>query len=98
MVSVVTGAAAVLAYSAPAPADGQATLARLQRQLSDNVNCASAKTREGKATIAALEDKIAVLKSRMEGKPSAPAPDVSAPAPAQARIGPTSGGVIDVYA
>ncbi len=104
MVSAVAGAAAVRAYCPPAPADGQATLARLQHQLSDNVNCASAKTPEGKATISAIEDKIKVIKDQIDGKPSvtAPAPStdakVTAPATATARIGSTSGGVIDVYA
>lgn len=107
MVSAVAGSAAVRAYGTPPPADGQATLDRLQHQLSDNVHCASAQTPEGKAAISAIEDRIAALKDRMAGKPSATpasAPETSAGAgtPATsagtARIGSASGGVIDVYA
>lgn len=98
MVSAVssTGTAALRAYSpTPTPAAGQAQLERLQHQLSDNVNCASAKTPEGKATIAAIQDKIAALKqSQQKETGSATAPSTSP----VARIGDTSGGVIDVYA
>lgn len=88
------GASAVRAYgsAAAAPADGQAQLQRLQHQLSDNVNCASAKTREGKATIAAIEEKISTLKHQIQDPP---APAAAAQA---SRIGSTSGAVIDVYA
>lgn len=98
MVSAV-GGAAVRAYATPAaPADSQAQLQRLQHQLSDNVNCASAKTREGKATITAIEQKIAALKDRIDGKPGAtparPADAVKATAP----TGSTSGNLIDTYA
>lgn len=96
MVSVVsgtvsgTGAAALRAYT-PAPAAGQAQLERLQHQLSDNVNCASAKTPEGKATIAAIQDKIAAVKQDQQKVEDAPRATPN-------RIGDTSGGVIDVYA
>ncbi|WP_332848301.1 hypothetical protein [Massilia sp. S19_KUP03_FR1] len=93
MVSAVSGvgAGAVRAYGA-APADGRAQLQRLQHQLSDNVNCASASTREGKATIAAIQEKISALKQQIQ------APPAPAAVPDAARIGSTSGGVIDVYA
>lgn len=114
MVSAVAGAAvraAVHAYTAPsapaAPADSQAQLQRLQHQLSDNVNCASAKTSQGKATIAAIQEKISALKDQMDGKPTAAAPatatadtatsktDSAKPA---APVGSTSGNLIDTYA
>jgi hypothetical protein len=95
MVSAVAG---VRAYGMAPPADGQATLDRLQHQLSDNVNCASARTPEGKATIAALEDRIAALKDRMAGKaPAYAAASAPAEPAAAARTGSASGGVIDVY-
>ena len=85
MVSAVAGTGAA----------GQAQLERLQHQLSDNVNCASAKTPAGKATISAIEDKISALKQTQQKEAEA------APAPSSAsvtRIGDTSGGIIDVYA
>ncbi|MDQ2821722.1 MAG: hypothetical protein M3Y65_15240 [Pseudomonadota bacterium] len=109
MVSAVPspGAAALRAYSAaPAPAAGQARQARLERlqhQLSDNVHCASARTPEGKAVIAAIEDKIAAEKLSQQ-KETAPAaapstsPSISPSTSPVSRIGDTSGGVIDVYA
>lgn len=111
MVSAVAGAA-VRAYTPPAapaaPADSQAQLQRLQHQLSDNVNCASAKTSQGKATIAAIQEKISALKDQMDGKPTAAAPAATAAAdtatsktdsakPA-APVGSTSGNLIDTYA
>jgi len=100
MVSAVAAAGAVRDAAAPAPVDGHAALARLQHQLSDNVHCASAKTPEGKATIAAIEDQIAALKARMDGKPTAVSTDATAPSgsTARSRPGSASGGVIDVYA
>ena len=112
MVSAVAGAAvraAVHAYTPPAapaaPADSQAQLQRLQHQLSDNVNCASAKTSQGKATIAAIEEKIAALKDRMDGKPTAAASADTATSTSKtdstrpaAPAGSTSGNLIDTYA
>ena len=105
MVSAITTSGATATGGNVSPADGQATLARLQHQLSDNVNCASAKTPEGKATISAIEDKIKALKETMDGKPAAAAP-VAGGAIATAPTAPTatpgavsvSGGVIDTYA
>lgn len=117
MVSAVAGAAvraAVHAYTTPsapaAPADSQAQLQRLQHQLSDNVNCASAKTSQGKATIAAIQEKISALKDQMDGKPTAAAPATTAAADTAAAtsktdsakpaapVGSTSGNLIDTYA
>ena len=74
------------------PADGQAQLQRLQHQLADNVNCASANTLEGKATIAAIQEKISALKHQIQDPPA------PAAVPAAARVGSTSGGVVEVYA
>lgn len=92
MVSAVAGAIRAYGVAPAAPADGQAQLQRLQHQLSDNVNCGSANTREGKATIAAIQEKISALKHQIQAPPAA------APVPEAARIGSTSGGAIDVYA
>ena len=92
MVSAVGSAVGAYGAAAAAPVAGQAQLQRLQHQLADNVNCASASTREGKATIAALQDKISALKQQIQDPPAAAA------VPEAARIGSTSGALIDVYA
>jgi hypothetical protein len=56
--------------SAAAPAGAsvglRAQLADYQKQLSECVNCASAKTLEGKAQIQALSDKIGDIKARLD--------------------------------
>ncbi len=44
----------------------EAQLAQCERQLSDWVNCASAKTPEGKAIIQKLSDKVSEIKHRIE--------------------------------
>ena len=44
----------------------QAQLARYQKQLSECVNCASAKTPEGKATIESLSAKISDIRERID--------------------------------
>jgi hypothetical protein len=44
----------------------EAQLAQCERQLSDWVNCASAKTLEGKAIIQKLSDKVSEIKHRIE--------------------------------
>lgn len=102
MVSAITSSGATAAGGSVASADGQATLARLQHQLSDNVNCASAKTPEGKATISAIEDKIKALKESMDGKPTAAAPAVGGATASASSATPdgvlASGGAIDTYA
>lgn len=54
------------AGSGPSVASLQAQLDRCQKQLSDNVNCASANTREGKETIQALSNKISEIKARIQ--------------------------------
>lgn len=57
-----------------------AQLTRLKKQLSDCENCASAKTREGKAEIRTLQDRISKIEAQMteaaraaSGSPSAAA-------------------------
>ncbi|GGC60326.1 hypothetical protein [Undibacterium terreum] len=59
-----TGAAA--ASSGAASAALEAQLERYQKELSDCVNCASAKTPEGKAQIDDISSKISSLKTRIE--------------------------------
>ncbi len=58
------------AYSAsslgPASAGLEAQLSRLQKELSDCVNCDSAKTTEGKAKIQAIEGKINAIQARLD--------------------------------
>ncbi|TCV87480.1 FlxA-like family protein [Sulfurirhabdus autotrophica] len=54
------------AGSGTASAGLEAQLARLQQELSDCVNCASAKTTEGKAKIQAVEAKINVIQARLD--------------------------------
>ncbi|HTD06393.1 FlxA-like family protein [Undibacterium sp.] len=54
------------AGNSAASATLQAQLERYQRELSDCVNCSSAKTSEGKAQIDEISGKISSLKSRME--------------------------------
>ncbi|MBI1890496.1 MAG: hypothetical protein HYS18_07620 [Burkholderiales bacterium] len=70
---------AVGAVSAATPVRPAATAAALeaqldlcQRQLSDHVNCTSAKTPEGKKTIEELASRIGLIKSRIDqlSKPS----------------------------
>lgn len=54
------------AGTGPSVASLQAQLDRCQKQLSDNVNCASANTREGKETIQTLSNKISEIKARIQ--------------------------------
>ena len=72
----------------------QAQLQRYQKQLSDCVNCASAKTWQGKADIQAISERISQIKQAIEQteKPSAAPSAPSAPSPQTIR------GLIDVYA
>jgi hypothetical protein len=46
--------------------DSTSQLARLQQQLSDCVNCSSAKTTAGKAKIQAISDQIGAIKERQQ--------------------------------
>jgi hypothetical protein len=83
----------------------QAQLQRYQQQLSDCVNCASAKTPQGKADIQAISARISEVKQSIaqpDQAPSKPA-DAAAPASASAPSSPPFqlsglGNVINVFA
>jgi hypothetical protein len=84
-------------YASPAgtsasAASLQAQLDRYQKQLSDCVNCASAKTPQGQAAIRDLSGKIAAVKAHIEqaasAKSSTPAPSATA----------SLGGLLNVFA
>ncbi|MES2102968.1 MAG: FlxA-like family protein [Pseudomonadota bacterium] len=60
------GAANTAGSAGSANAALQAQLERYQKELSDCVNCASAKTPEGKTQIDDISSKISELKSRIE--------------------------------
>jgi hypothetical protein len=74
-------------------------LQRYEKQLSECVNCASAKTPQGKADIQAISVRISQIKDRIaqtEKAPSSRAVPVT-PAPA-ASVDPGVGRFIDVFA
>lgn len=90
-----TGAAArpAAAGAAVSAASLQGQLQRYQQQLSDCVNCSSAKTPQGKATIDTLAAKISQIERRIDKLGQ----DGGTPAPAA--LPPTASGAgIDVYA
>ncbi len=87
---------AAFAGAAPAFASLQAQLQRYEQQLSDCINCATAKTPEGKADIEAISARIGQLKGRM-AEVDAPTPERAVQSPPTAAVG-TLGGTIDVYA
>ena len=80
----------------PSRASLHADLARYQRQLSDSVNCASAKTLEGKTHIQELSSKISTTQERIKQvettKPPIKDPAVSSAAPTAAGDTYTSAG------
>jgi hypothetical protein len=91
----------------PSAASLQAQLQRYQQQLSDCVNCASAKTPQGKADIQAISARINEVKQSIAQTDQAPAKPADAAAPASASASaPTSppfqfsgvGNVINVFA
>ncbi|MET3129960.1 hypothetical protein AAKU55_000201 [Oxalobacteraceae bacterium GrIS 1.11] len=67
MVQAIGSASSANAGAAAASLEAQ--LDRYQKQLSDCVNCDSAKTPEGKQQIAAIAGKISVLKERIDQSP-----------------------------
>ena len=93
-----TSAATSTAYSggAPSAASLQAQLQRYQKQLSDCVNCASAKTPQGKADIEAISARISQVQQRIAQAENScgNSPNASQPTAAP----PASAGLIDVYA
>lgn len=74
----------------------QAQLQRYQKQLSDCVNCASAKTPEGKANIQALSARISQIEQRIVQKDNARSNPVDEIRPASAA--PAIGSLINVFA
>ncbi len=101
MVQAVGGAAATSAFSGPAKAAGlEYQLTRYQKQLSECVNCASAKTAQGKATIEAISDKISSIRLRLDEVASSNPVRQVAPAIGVAAAASSTGltGTIDVFA
>ena len=83
MVQAVGGTAATSAFSGPAKAAGlEYQLQRYQKQLSECVNCASAKTAQGKATIEAISGKISSIRLRIDEVASSNSVTVAASAAA----------------
>jgi hypothetical protein len=92
--------AASTAYGggAPSATSLQAQLQRYQQQLSDCVNCASAKTPQGKADIQAISARISQVQQRIAQADKPPTASTD-PAQVQARsAAATSGHLIDVFA
>ncbi|MCF8178756.1 MAG: hypothetical protein K9J74_09635 [Sulfuritalea sp.] len=58
-----------------APVSSDAQFLRLQKELSDCVNCATAKTALGKAKILAIEARINALKARLDAAAARPQRD-----------------------
>jgi len=82
------------------PASLQAQLQRFEQQLSDCVNCASAKTPRGKADIQAIAVRISQVRERIaeaDGARAAPGAGVE-PARSAPSAGAPQGGIIDVFA
>jgi hypothetical protein len=92
----------------PSAASLQAQLQRYQQQLSDCVNCASAKTPQGKADIQAISARISEVKQTIAQADQAPAnpanaANAAAPASSSAQASPPFqlsgvGNVINVFA
>ena len=106
-VTLAASATASTAYGggAPSATSLQAQLERYQKQLSDCVNCASAKTPQGKSDIQAISARISQIEQRIAQTQNSTdnrsdqqaAPVQSAPTAAPASISGT-GGLIDVFA
>lgn len=101
MVQAISGTAATSTSTSPASTAGlQYQLSRYQQQLSECVNCASAKTAQGKATIEAISGKISSIRLRIDevgsSKPVQPAASAVAIPSAVTATG--LNGTIDVFA
>ena len=86
---------------APSTASMRAQLQRFQKILNECVNCASARTAQGKADIQATELRISQLEERIVGQQKAEAGSTGGTTanPTQARTAANMyGGVIDVFA
>lgn len=66
MIAIGASAVTLSVGAGAAPVTSDAQLLRLEKELSDCVNCATAKTALGKAKILAVEARINALKARME--------------------------------
>lgn len=93
-----TSPVAAAGYGAPSAAGLQAQLQRFQKQLSECVNCASAKTPEGKANIQAISARISQIRERINQAEDASSgragPDTAPAIP----VNSTVGNVINVFA
>lgn len=76
----------------------QAELQKAQHELSNCVNCDSAKTTSGQAKIATLAAQVQGIEQRIEKARQAPAGDAAAAAPAAANALSPLGNFVDVYA
>ena len=72
----------------------QAQVARYKKELSDCVNCASAKTPQGKANIEAILNKISVIQERIDNSHETQAQDAAQASPPSAH--PTLGKRLDI--
>ncbi|MYM70814.1 hypothetical protein GTP56_01210 [Duganella sp. FT134W] len=101
--TVAASATASTAYGggAPSATSLQAQLERYQKQLSDCVNCASAKTPQGKSDIQAISARISQIEQRIAQAENRPDQQTAPPAnPPAAASSPITGygSLIDVFA
>ena len=101
-ISSTTGATPTSAYDGTktSPASLQAQLQHYQQQLSDCVNCASAKTPQGKSDIQAISAKISDVQQRIKDPGSSQATPVNKTpqTPAINLANASQGNAINVYA
>lgn len=84
---------------APSATTLQAQLQRYEKQLSECVNCASAKTPQGKADIQAISTRISQVKERIAQTENAPSSRAAIGTPVSAASATTgTGNLIDVFA
>ena len=99
-VSSAPGAASAYAGAAPSAASMRAQLQRFQKVLNECVNCASARTTQGKADIHATELRISQLEERIaaQEKAGSAVAESTRSATPPASAGARYGGAIDVFA
>lgn len=83
MQAIGASAASISVGTGAVPVTSDAQLLRLQKELSDCVNCETAKTTQGKAKILAAEARINALKARMDAAAARSQPDDEASPPQQ---------------
>jgi hypothetical protein len=99
--STVSAATSAYGGGAPSAVSLQAQLQRYQKQLSECVNCASAKTPQGKSDIDAISARISQIEQRIaqaDHARSAPLGAGPSAAIAPTIASATHGGLIDVFA